>query len=295
MRKAPRPAFRLVVAIALCAGGSARAEEQEATPDKSEFNLFHPTPAEYMRDMDTDYGGAESPYTVDAGHLQLETMVDWARGRDTADGVDGRFDEWSGSLTLRVGLLDRLDAQLVLEPYLVSGRERDPSSQEQSRRTRRGFCDITLGLKYNVWGNDEGSTALAVAPWVSFPTREDHFGSSGIEGGLSVPTEFELPADFDLGVTSGFGLARDEEGGDGYHPEFDNSIYLGHDLFGDVFGYVEFSSSVSAEPRSGWIGTVEVGWSWELTDNVQLNAGVDLGVTREADDLNPFIGIAWRF
>jgi hypothetical protein len=307
MRKAARALSRLVVAVALCAGGRAWAEAQEAMPDKSEFNLFHPTPLEYMREMDTDFPGAtESPYTVDAGHFQLETLAYWARDRDSFHGVDYRWDAWSiGPITLRVGLLDRLDAQLVLEPYqLVSEHELGTSSPsknepgpsasgEEIRTTRRGFGDTTVRLKYNVWGNDEGSTALAVAPYVRFPTSQDHLGSSGVEGGLAVPVALSLPRDVYLGVTSRIEAVRDEASHD-YHPEFGNSVELGHDLVADLFGYVEFSAFVSTEPGAEWIGTVEAGWSCPLTENVQVNAGVSVGVTRGADDVSPFIGIAWR-
>jgi len=298
---------RLAVAAVLCADGVAWAEAEEATPDKSEFNLFHPTPSEYMRDMDTDF--IESPYTLDAGHFQLEMSADWAQDRDSFDGVDQRWRAWSTEMTLRVGLLDRLDAQLVLEPYISERELRrsspSPTQSGGSRSTRRGFGDMTLQFKYNVWGNDEGRTALAVAPYVSIPTSDDDLGSPGVEGGLAVPMEFELPGDFDLGVTSQIEAVRDERDAEdhdltpkfdrGYHPGFGNSVALGHDLFEDLYGYVEFSSFVSTQPGEDWIGAVEAGWSLELTENLQVNAGVSFGVSRWADDVNPYIGIAWRY
>jgi len=42
--------------------------------DKSQYNLFPPTPCEHMRELSADRpDAAESPITVDAAHLQLET------------------------------------------------------------------------------------------------------------------------------------------------------------------------------------------------------------------------------
>src|SRR5262249_21376096 len=51
--------------------------------DKSVFNIFNPTPKEFLRTMDTDGpGSTESPYTVDAGHFQVEmTLVDYTYDR----------------------------------------------------------------------------------------------------------------------------------------------------------------------------------------------------------------------
>ena len=74
-----------------------------------------------------------------------------------------------------------------------------------------------------------------------------------------------------------------------------NTVTFGHDIIGDLGGYVEFFSSVSAEAGSDWVGTVDLGLTYALTKNIQLDAGINIGVTRAADDWNPFVGISWRF
>ena len=81
----------------------------------------------------------------------------------------------------------------------------------------------------------------------------------------------------------------------GYHAEFVNSIAFGLDLFGRLFGYVEFFSAVSTERDAEWVSTFDTGVTHELTENVQLNAGVNIGVTRSADNWNGFVGLGWRF
>jgi hypothetical protein len=63
-----------LAAAALAAGGTAAAETDAEPPeaDKSAFNLFNPTPAGSLREMNLDGPGTtESPYTVDAGHFQI--------------------------------------------------------------------------------------------------------------------------------------------------------------------------------------------------------------------------------
>src|SRR5207247_8308607 len=59
---------------------SADAWGAEADPsaglDKRHYTLFNPTPRELMREMNTDRPDkTESPYTVDAGHFQVEADV----------------------------------------------------------------------------------------------------------------------------------------------------------------------------------------------------------------------------
>jgi hypothetical protein len=275
--------------------GIVRAETGDAghaDVDKSVYHLFNPTPSKYLRTMDTDGPGAtESPYTVDAGHFQIElTFLAYASERDPFDGETYKLDAWAfAPIILKVGLLNQLDAQLVLEPYQIV-KERIGSRQ----MTSRGFGDLTLRLKHNIWGNDGGRTALAMTPYVKFPTSAEGLGNNSVEGGLILPLSVDLPEDFWLGLTTRFDAVRDWAS-DGYHAEFMNSIAFGHELFAEVFGYVEFFSLVSAEGDGDWVGTFNMGLIYSLTANLQLNAGVNIGLTRSAYDWNPFAGVAWRF
>jgi hypothetical protein len=260
--------------------------------DKSMFNLFNPTPAQYLRALDTDGpGSTESPYTVDAGHFQVElTLVEYTYDRESFEGVTKRFEVWSiAPINLKIGLLNQLDVQVLLEPYNMHYEREDGT-----RVTRRGYGDTTLRVKYNFWGNDDGRTAFAATPYVKFPTSQDGIGKSGVEGGVVLPLAVELPRAFYLGVTARFDAVRDEEES-GYHAEFINSAAFGHDLFGSLFGYVEFFSAVSTERDSNWVGTFDPGLIYRLTESVQLNLGLNIGVTRAADDWTAFAGMAWRF
>lgn len=91
-----------------------------------------------------------------------------------------------------------------------------------------------------------------------------------------------------------FDIVRDGAGS-GHHPEFVNSVTFSHDLIGNLAGYAEFYSSVSTERGAPWVGTVDFGLTYGLTKNIQLDAGINIGVTRSADDWNPFVGLSFRF
>ncbi|MEI9959941.1 MAG: hypothetical protein WDM76_02060 [Limisphaerales bacterium] len=60
-------------------------------------------------------------------------------------------------------------------------------------------------------------------------------------------------------------------------------------------GYLEFFSDISTERHAGWIGTIDAGFTFLVTQNVQLDCGCNFGVTPAADDFNPFAGLTWRF
>ena len=179
----------------------------------------------------------------------------------------------------------------MLETY-TSVRAHDiPTGAVQKNR---GFGDVVVRTKWNVWGNDGGPTALAAMPYLKLPTNQDNLGNNSVEGGLIFPLAAGLPADWSIGLMTQLDLNRDNNGG-GHHPEFLNSVTFGHEMIGGLAGYAEFFSAVSMDAGSDWIGTVDLGLTYGLTDDIQLDAGINIGVTRAADDLNPFIGISWRF
>lgn len=262
--------------------------------DKSGYHLFNPTPREYMREMSTDRPDkTESAYTVDAGHFQIEMdFFTYTRDRDTRDGADTRVDAWAvAPINFKMGLFNSVDLQTVIETYNHVETD-DRVAGTKTRQT--GFGDVTSRLKVNFWGNDGGPTALAVMPYVKYPTNQDKLGNNSVDGGIIVPLAIELPAGFGMGVMPQFDFVRNEDR-DGHHTEFVNTITVGHSLVGDLGMYVEFFSAVSTEDDSPWVGTVDLGFTYGLTPDIQLDAGVNIGVTDSADDVNPFLGISLRF
>ena len=262
--------------------------------DKSQYHLFNPTPRELMREMSTDRPDkTESPHTVDAGHYQIEMDIfNYAVDRYNGIPGDHRSESFAiAPVNFKAGLLNNVDLQVVVESY-ISLREKNVGAGEVHEN--RGFGDVIPRLKVNLWGNDGGATALAVMPYVKLPTNTDHVGNNSVEGGLIVPFGVSLPHDWGMTLMTQFDINRDEDG-DGHHPEFVNSIAVGRGIIGNLGGYLEFFSVVSTESGSEWIGTVDCGLTYALTEDIQLDGGVNVGVTRSADDVNPFLGLSWRF
>ena len=286
--------MRRLAGLLAGAVSAAGAAEPPAAPDKSPYHLFNPVPSTWLREMSTDRPDkTERPYTVDAGHFQVE-----------ADVVNYSYDAHNvardhtiteslaiAPLNLKVGLRHNWDVQFVVPTYnAVRVRDR----QTGLRVTERGFGDFTLRSKINLWGNDGGDTAFALMPYVKFPTAGRNLGNGAVEGGLILPLAVALPRGWGMGLMTQLDLNEDADGS-GHHPEWINTVTFSHDIVGNLGGYVEFFSSVSSDRGAKWIGTVDLGLTYGLTRNIQLDAGINIGVTRSADDFNPFVGISWRF
>ncbi|MEJ0091860.1 MAG: transporter [Limisphaerales bacterium] len=258
--------------------------------DKSSYNFFNPVPDTLLRELSPDRPDkTESPYTLDAGHYQLE--MDFANYTYN-ESDDTTTKAWNfAPFNIKVGLLNQVDFQVIFDNYLNVRTEGGAAGTSTSQS---GVGDLTARIKINLWGDDGGETAFALLPYVLFPTVTGGLGNHAIEGGVIFPLAVKLPQDFDLGLETAVSCLRDDSDPN-YHADFMNSVTVGHDLIGKLSGYLEFFSEVSTEQHSGWVGTVDVGLEYLVTENIQLDGGCNFGVTRAADDYNPFAGITWRF
>jgi hypothetical protein len=93
-----------------------------------------------------------------------------------------------------------------------------------------------------------------------------------------------------MGAMTEVDFLRDENRGD-HHATFVNSITFGHDLLKRLGACAEFFSEISTEQGSRWIGTADFGLTYKLSTNVELDTGINIGVTKAAPDLNPFVGL----
>lgn len=254
--------------------------------EKDSFTLFNPTPARSMRELSTDRPDTtESPYTVDAGHFQIEmSFVDFAYDDDS-----GRTDTLTVlPINLKAGLLNNVDIQFVFDPYI---NQRSKSGGRSQRSD--GFGDTTVRLKVNLWGNDEGPTALALMPYIKFPTASDDLGNDDVEGGLIIPFAMELPAGFSLGAMLEFDIVRDAEDR-GYGLGILHTVTLGHELFMGLSGYVEYAGNAFVDAGSTYQAVVGGGLTYPIGENIQLDGGINFGISESADDYNVFVGMSFR-
>jgi len=260
-----------------------------SAPDKACYNLCNPVPDDLLRDMDTDRPDkSTSPHTLDAGHFQIETGL-FTYTRTTAAGIRTENESWADT-TLRIGLVHWAELQLGI-PIYQSNRD----TMIESHRTQHtsGNGALTITLKANFWGNDAGDTAGGMGIWVKTPTASDGLGNDRIEGGAAFLLDLKLPGGFDLGINNGVGISANDD--DRYHAVIINSISVSHAITGPLSGYVEFYSAVPTRGGGAWEGTVDAGCLLMIGKNVQMDAGLNIGVTSGADDWQPFLGISCRF
>jgi hypothetical protein len=285
-----------VVTMSTCfhhASAAPQNSSETAGTDRK-YSLFRPTPAGQLRQMSTDRPDqTESPYTVDAGHFQVELdFVNATFNHDRIDGIDLREHEWSLlPLNLKIGLLNNVDLQLVFDTYLATSIE-DRAADTNDKAS--GVGDVQTRLKINVWGNDGGSTAFAAMPYVKWPISESGLRNGKMEGGLIVPLGADLGNGWGMGLMAELDLVRNAAD-DGYNTEHVQSITFSRDITDRFGGYVEFFSVAGSAGDEDWLGQIDGGFTFGINGNTQLDLGCNLGVSDSAPDFNPFVGLSIRF
>ncbi len=267
--------------------GSGLSLTAEPSADKWRYHLFNPVPVALMREMSTDRPDAtESPYTVDAGHFQLEaSFFDYSRDQDA--GASAR--SWTfGSLNLKAGLWNNVDMQIVLDSYTA-----ERVTEDGHRATVAGFGDVQARLKINLWGNDEGKTALALMPFVKIPTSTA-LSNGRWEGGVIVPFAFEIMEGVDAGVMVEADFVYDEGRG-GYETQWVHTATLGFGLTEKLGAFIEYRGVTSPESGFAYLAAFNTGVTFDVTDNLRLDAGVRLGLNDAAEDYGVFTGFSLRF
>ena len=229
-----------------------------------------------LRPLSTDRPDTtESPHTVDSGHYQFELEIAaWAK--------DGREREWSvAELNAKFGLNDSTDLQLVLPFY------------SQLRHGDEGFGDIQIRVKHNLWGNDEGSTALAVMPFIKLPTANGDLGDGEFGGGLIVPFGCEGPAGWGFGAQAELDLDADNFGD--HHFSFLASATASHAITGNTNFFVELVGIIGLGGDVDEEAYFNTGLTWLTTPTCQFDGGIRVGLNGAAVDFSPFVGVSTKF
>jgi hypothetical protein len=240
--------------------------------------------AQGLRDFCADRPGkATPPCILDVGHVQIETGL--------ADVVFQRSPDVHattytiGASEFRFGLTRWLEAEAAWAPLIVD-RDRDSGH-------RTGVGDLTLGLRGALIAPDGDGPAVSLQGFVTAPTATHGLGAGGWTGGVRLPAQLPL-GPLALGLTPEVDVVRNASG-HGTHAAWVGVAALSHG-FGkltvgaEAWGAVDDDPShVSHQASADLTAAVAVG------DNGQLDAGVNIGLTRDTPDLEMYVGIAHRF
>lgn len=293
------PRIALIGIALILRNGVALAEDKPAdSPDKTQFTLFNPTPDDAMRGMDTDRPNkTNTAHTIDAGHVQIETgFFDWVHYRNRYQAGNVTTDTVNlGHFNVRLGLLNNLEVNAAFDSYDFYWNK-DYAAGQSTRQN--GFGDTTLGGKLNLWGaegsDETWATAMALQPQFKIGTAKPQLGNGHTELFVGAPFMVNLPADFHLALQTTVSWERNRAN-TGEVTGWQNSASLDRVLIGKLDAYVEYWSHWSTERHQQPTQTVDVGFTYPLTDNLVVDMGANFGLNKASNTVEWLAGMSLRF
>ncbi len=193
-----------------------RADDIPVDTDKGQYNLFNVTPSSQLRPMSVDADdGVADPTTVDAGYVEVQgNLVDYYHYSKNYGPYSFSEDHFNWQPRISLGIFNNVDVFIhpvfQVTSYKYSGAYN--ASGDSS-----GYSGINVGAKINLWGNDGGMTALAIAPYLSIPN-----GADTVLGGADIPFAVRLPHQFLLKFVT-----------DPYAFENHHTVYFWHGEFNE--------------------------------------------------------------
>ena len=282
--------FILCLGLGLWLAGPAAAQKlmnDTIKADKRKYTLRRPTPRRYMRPMVPDRPGiTESPYSVDAGHVQYET--DALRLLTRREGTTYGHDLYVNHALAKVGLSDRTDFQLGLDSY-TDTRNYDEADPTQTQEYR-GVGDLTLRLKHTLVGDDDSRWALGAIGYVTLPTGGPR-GDGAVEFGAVLPVVYQLTKPWSIGGQLATQVYWDRATESRYlqlTPTFATDYQFNKlvQVFAELVGYKDVR-----QPQ--WRSSINTGVQLDISDNVQLDFGTHQPITRSTDR-EYFLGLSFR-
>lgn len=278
------------LAIILLATWPAFARAAEPPPDKSGYTFFNPTPLSAMRNFNAERPTKSSePITVDAGHVQYETDL-LSYTHSNVGGVSTRVYTFADPM-LRLGLTNSVELQVQFTGYNIINI-RDPKTGARIQDIR-GAGDLLLRSKVNLFGN-EGGMALALIPYVKFPTAARNVGNGHTEGGVIAPFTATLPWGFSLLIMPEVDVLRNANNA-GHHFNFTQLISISHALGPKLIVSGELYSALGTDKNTPPVYTADFGLAYMLKKALQLDFGANVGLNKAAPNLQLYTGISQRF
>lgn len=272
--------------IFLCSLLSLSALAQE----KSSYHLFNPTPKERMRDFSTERPtkGAAST-TVDAGHWQIESEI--LNFSEDGSGRDETRTLTLLSTIIRLGLLNSLEAQVEIDPFI----EQVVDNDGPNRQTINGVGQTSFRLKQNLIGNDSGSVSISLQPGVVFATaKEELRAHERVEGSLALPFNWNISSLWSLnGMVQYDNINNDSELS--HQSNVQTMVGIGRSLFENYNLQLEIFNNYKNNPEWTNETTLDLAIQYTLNEMTKLDAGTFIGLSPEATDAEYFVGASLRF
>lgn len=216
---------------------------------------------------------SDSPFTLNKNRFLFESSL-----LSITKNTNSKRTSFFDLTTLRLGLNDDYEAQIIAYPAV---------NFKQNNKTYHAYGESFLRLKKNIYGNDEGSQALAITGFVRINKLPQNFINSNLIGGLIAPFQFHINKHFDFGGMLQLNHYKNHQKNSF---GFINSYYLSANINNKISSYFEFYSLKTNQKLLQ--NYLDFGVNYLINSDLKIDVGLNKGISNKADKINYFVGFA---
>ena len=234
--------------------------------------------------------------TVDVGKVEIELNGSYSHDKETTNGVTAKNTTTDSEVKITTGLYKNLGISLAI-PYTFSRRTHEDG---QLVGDSNGLDDMTVELKY-AFAELAGIT-FAVKPTIIMPTGRYGAGLSEgrwqFGGTLIATREF---ADGAYALHANLGYEHHDYRTEDAKASTRSNLWSGSiageaEVAKGLFAVADFGLGTTADTSTSELSAYALtGVRYEITDYLDINAGVKFGLTKPEDDVTALYGVVLKF
>lgn len=221
-----------------------------------------------------------------AGRVQIEASgIGWS----LTDLGEARTELLTiGASVVKLGLSERSDLQIGFPPYA------ELRTLNRSQSWLSGIGDVLVRYKHRLTAPD-ALVQVAALPFLKLPPAADGLGNGRVEAGLAVAISFALFGRATITLGPELDVLADADG-DGRHIALVNLVNLSAPiaprltLVGELWTNLNFDPAATVEQAS-----FDAAIAYAALNNLQLDLGANIGLTRDTPDFEGSVGVSLRF
>lgn len=228
----------------------------------------------------------ESSSTVGLDVIQLEMGYSFVYNDDDATG-DETHTHTAPEILLRYGFLDSVELRVG---WTYGWEETEVGGMHDATD---GGSDLSIGLKIDLFEQCCWRPEQAVIVSTASDSGATHFSSNTFTAGVTYTYGWELANEWALGANTGF--FTDREGADDFVVWL-QSVAIGIPI-NDCWGFYAEYFGLYESHKAGAIDQhfMNVGLTYLVTNNLQFDVRVGMGLNADAEDFFTGTGVSMRF
>ena len=235
----------------------------------------------------------ETPDAVPYGHLQLESGYTFSYDKEKDVRVRSHT---APEFLLRVGIVKDFELRIGWEGYTYYNT-RQPVERRNGRTVMesewdQGSNDLSLGSKVKLLEQDGLVPHFGIITEISAPSGSANLSSGDADPGAVLCWAYDLTDRWSVAGNVGFFVPSSE---DGRFLQTTNSLSAAYGLTDRLGAFIEYYALYPNTKDTDCAHTVDGGFTYLITDNLQLDCRIGAGLNEEADDFLTGVGLSWRF